>query len=82
MARIDGSGIRAELDEQGVSYLTVSETDVGGRHAVVCLHGNAGQAQQIEAIRILRALDGVRMVEVSSTSWTILIVRFSDEPDV
>lgn len=81
MTRIDGAGIRAELDAQGVSYLTVSETEVGGRHAVVCLHGNAGQTQQIEAIRILRALDGVRMVEVSPASWTILVIRFSGEPD-
>jgi len=81
MARIDGPGIRAELDAQGVSYLTVSETEVGDRHVVVCLHGNAGRTQQIEALRILRGLDGVRSVEVSPASWTILVVRFVAEPD-
>jgi len=82
MARLDVASVQAELTTQGVSFLAVSETIGPERHLVVCLHGNAGQAQQIEAVRILSDLDGVRSVEVSPVSWTILVIRFSGEPDV
>ena len=81
---IDAGAVREALAAHGIDVLAVTTAegaaDGRGRRVLVYLHGNAGQTNQQDAIRILRALQGVALVEVTGAAWTILRLHPTADP--